>query len=90
VKVAADGTIKNYNDFTLVEPDRIVFDLYQIKSPQVKEQKIAVQSKWIKQIRYFGHTDKLRLVIETHPEYRPTYSSTSINTGLIIKVGNSD
>jgi len=90
VKVVADGTINNYNTFKLVEPDRIVFDLSKIRSPHFKEQKIAVQSKWIKQIRYFGHPDKLRLVIETHPGNRPKYSSVSTDTGLTIRVGETD
>ena len=88
--VVADGIIENYDSFTLGEPGRIVFDLYQVKSPQVKEQKIAVQSEWIKRMRYFGHPDKLRLVIETNPKNRPTYSSESTTTGLTIRVGETD
>jgi len=87
VNVQADGTIKEYKAFTMVNPNRIVFDLYNIKSPQEQEQKIAVQSKWIKRIRYYGHPDKLRLVIETHQEYLSQYSSSSTDTGLIIHVG---
>jgi len=90
VDVVADGIIENYDSFTLGEPGRIVFDLYQVKSPQVKEQKIAVQSEWIKRMRYFGHPDKLRLVIETNPKNRPTYSSESTTTGLTIRVGETD
>jgi hypothetical protein len=88
VNVQADGTIKEYKAFTVANPDRIVFDLYNIKSPQQQEQKIAVQSKWIKRIRYYGHPDKLRLVIETHQEYPSQYSSSSTDTGLIIHVGS--
>lgn len=87
VNVQADGTIKEYKAFTMVNPDRIVFDLYNIKSPQQQEQKVAVQSKWIKRIRYYGHPDKLRLVIETHQEYPSQYSSSSTDTGLIIHIG---
>ena len=88
VNVQADGPIKEYKAFTVVNPDRIVFDLYNIKSPQQQEQKIAVQSKWIKRIRYYGHPDKLRLVIETHREYLSQYSSSPTDTGLIIHVGS--
>lgn len=86
VNLIADGTIKNYKAFTMVNPDRIVFDIYNIKSPHHKEQKIAVQSKWIKQIRYFGHPNKLRLVIDTLNHAASKYSSVSTDTGLIIHV----
>jgi type IV pilus assembly protein PilQ len=90
VNVKADGTINNYKAFTMVNPARIVFDLYNIKSPYHKEQKITVQSKWVKRIRYFGHPDKLRLVIETHKEYLSKYSSVSTDTSLIIHVGSKN
>ena len=87
VKVKANGAIKNYKAFTLVNPDRIVFDIYNIKSPNHKEQKIAVQSKWIKQIRYYGHPNKLRLVIEALNISDSKYSSESTDSGLLISVG---
>jgi len=87
VKVEADGTIKKYKIFTLVNPDRFVFDLYNIKSPHLKEQKFAVRSKWIRQIRYYGHPQKLRLVIETPPDAGCKYSALPSETGLIIHVG---
>ncbi len=90
VNVKADGTIKNYKAFTIDNPARIVFDLYNIRSPHPEEQKITVQSKWVKRIRYFGHPDKLRLVIETHQEYLSKYSSVSTDTGLIIHVGSDN
>jgi hypothetical protein len=87
VNVKADGTIRNYNAFTLVNPDRYVFDLYNVKSSHRDEQKIAVQSKWIKRIRYYGHPQKLRLVIETLNLADSKYSTDPSDTGLIIHVG---
>jgi hypothetical protein len=87
VDIKADGTIIKYKAFTMANPDRIVFDLYNIKSPYHKEQKIAVQSKWIKQIRYFGHPKKTRLVIETRNNALSKYSSAPTDTGLLIQVG---
>ncbi|MCP4631225.1 MAG: AMIN domain-containing protein [bacterium] len=87
VNVKANGAIKNYKAFTLVNPDRIVFDIYKIKSPHQNEQKIAVQSKWIKRIRYFGHPNKLRLVIEALNISDSKYSSVSTDSGLLISVG---
>ncbi len=37
VKIEADGTINKYKAFTLINPDRIVFDLYDIKSPKKRK-----------------------------------------------------
>jgi len=90
VHIEADGTIKNFKTFTIVNPARIVYDLYNIISPHTGEQKITVQSKEVQQIRYFGHPDKLRLVIETHEEYLAKYSSVSTDTGMVIHVGSKN
>jgi hypothetical protein len=87
VDVVTDGIITKYNAFTIDNPARIVFDIFNIKSPHLAEQIITVQSKVARQIRYFGHPDKLRLVIDTRTEYLSKYSSASTDTGLIIKVG---
>ena len=87
VYVNADGTIKKYKDFTMANPDRIVFDIYDIKSPYHGEQRIAVQSRWVKRIRHFGHPDKLRLVIEPLNLSISQYMSRPTDDGLIIHVG---
>lgn len=90
VDVEANGTIKYYKTFTMKNPARIVFDLYQIKCAYQDEQRVAVESKWVKRIRYFGHPDKLRLVIETYNEYISKYSSVSTDTGLMIYIGKTN
>ncbi len=88
VNVRADGAIKNYKSFTIggKEP-RIVFDMYKIKSPFKKEQLLAVKSKWVKQVRYFGYPDKVRLVLDTHKTYLDKYSASVTENGLLIHVG---
>jgi len=89
VNVKADGTIKNYKSFTIDGKDpRIVFDMYQIKSPFEKEQRISVQSKWVRQVRHFGYPDKVRLVVDTQKAYLDKYSASPTDTGLLIHVGN--
>ena len=90
VNVEADGTIKAYNSFTMENPARIVLDLDKLKSPYETIQKIAVQSKWLKRIRYFGHPDKVRLVLETHKDFLSKYSARPTDTGLLINIGASN
>jgi hypothetical protein len=68
-------------------PDRIVFDIYDLKSPHEQEQIIAVESQWVKRIRHFGHPDRVRLVIETHDNYSSKYWTNPTDKGLLIYVG---
>jgi hypothetical protein len=89
IDVQADGAITDYKSFILYRPPRIVFDLYNLKSPYKKEQKMAVASRWVKRIRHFGYPDKVRLVLETHQDYLSKYSAVPNDTGLSIQVGNA-
>jgi hypothetical protein len=87
IHVIADGTINNYQSFTLDHPARIIFDLYSLKSPYKDQQIVEVGSKWIKRIRYFGHPDRVQLVLETENKYQKKYSALPTDTGLLIHVG---
>ncbi len=87
VNIKADGAIKNYKSFTLDSPPRIVFDMFNIKSPYEEEQKIAVKSKWVNRVRHFGHPDKVRLVLDTYEDYLSKYSASTTENGLTIHVG---
>jgi hypothetical protein len=88
VNVRADGAIKDYKSFAISgKQPRIVFDMYKIKSPFNKEQRLAVKSKWVKQVRHFGYPDKVRLVLDTHKAYLDKYSASATDNGLLIHVG---
>jgi type IV pilus assembly protein PilQ len=88
VTVKADGTIKNYKAFTIDgQKPRIVIDMFEIKSPYKKEQRLTVKSPWVNQVRHFGHTDKVRLVLETPKASLAKYSVTPTSGGLIVHVG---
>jgi type IV pilus assembly protein PilQ len=87
VEVRADRAIEDYHSFTVDNPDRIVFDIYNLKSPHEQEQIIAVESRWVKRIRHFGHPDRVRLVIETHNNYSSRYWTNPTDKGLLIYVG---
>ena len=89
VNLEADGIIKDYNSFAIENPARIVFDVYNLKSPYNTEQIIAVDSEWVKQIRYFTYSDKIRLVLDTYNRFLTRYSSYPVDTGLIIYIGQN-
>jgi type IV pilus assembly protein PilQ len=84
VDVKADGAIKNYKSFTLDNPPRIVFDLYNLKSPYKAQQDIVVESKWVYRIRHLGYPDKVRLVLDTYEDFLSDYSASPTGSGLLI------
>jgi type IV pilus assembly protein PilQ len=89
IDVKADGTIKNYKSFTIAgDPSRIVYDLYGLKSPYKKEQRITVKSDWVSEIRYYGHPEKIRMVLETTKAHLSEFSASPADDGLLIYVGN--
>jgi type IV pilus assembly protein PilQ len=88
VNIKADGVIRDYDSFTLNNPARIVFDMHHLKSPYENEQKIAVPSKWVNQVRHCMHSDKVRLVIDTYRDYLSNYAASPTQNGLLINVGS--
>lgn len=89
IKLLADGTINNYKQFTIDNPARIVFDIYNIEQSQKKEQLIPVKSKWVKNVRHFAYPGKLRVVLDTEKEYLSSYNATPAKNGLLIYVGEN-
>jgi len=88
INVKADGTIKNFKAFTIQEtPPRIVYDLYGLQSPYKGEQRIGVKSDLVTRVRHFGHSDKVRIVVETKKAYLSKYSALPVDNGLLIYVG---
>ena len=87
VKLTADGTITHFKTFTLKNPPRIVYDIPNLKSPYQHEQRIVVDTPWVKRIRHYGNADKLRLVLDTEDSYLSDYAATPARNGLLIRVG---
>ena len=87
ISVKADGAITKYNAFTIESPARIVLDLYDLKSPHGKEKHVAVDTQWVKRIRYYGYPDRFRLVVDTTKEHLSSYRTTPFQAGIHIQVG---
>jgi type IV pilus assembly protein PilQ len=86
IEVVADGSIADYQTFTIDNPARIVFDIPGLGSPYKKEQLVPVNSEWVSGVRYYGYPDKLRMVLDTRSEYLDSYSATPTDKGLVILV----
>jgi type IV pilus assembly protein PilQ len=87
VQVYADGTIMDYRSFTIDNPPRIVFDINHVKSLHKGSRKLVVDSKWVKQIRYNSHPEKIRLVLDMQDQVVQNYLSFPTGSGLLIYVG---
>ncbi|MEN8780779.1 MAG: type IV pilus secretin PilQ, partial [Desulfobacterales bacterium] len=88
LNVTADGTIKNYKSFVLYNPARIVFDIPNLKSTHKGEQVVSANTEWIRQARYYGYPDKVRLVIDTEKNFLKNYTATPLASGMTIQVGS--
>ena len=87
IHLVADGTIADYKSFTVEDPTRVVFDIFGIESPYEKEKLIPINSKWVNRIRYYGHPDKVRLVVDLKPGFKPAYLAKQVKDGLTVLVG---
>jgi type IV pilus assembly protein PilQ len=86
ITILADGTIQEYSAFTVDNPPRIVFDIFNMSSPYKGLQKVVVDSKWVTGLRHFCYPDKLRVVLDTDKSYMTAFASKPVNNGLIITV----
>jgi hypothetical protein len=77
----------DYKSFVIDKPARIVFDIFNIRSPHMGGRTIPVDSIWIKRIRYNPYPDKVRLVLDTKDQFLTKYFSFPTHYGLLIYVG---
>ena len=88
ITVQTSRAVPVYKSFTLEDPARIVFDMPNILSPFRKEQKISVDTEWVRWIRHYGDAKNLRVVIETEKAYLSDYKIEQIDNRLVIALGS--
>ena len=88
IRVRADGPVKDYSVFTLNDPDRIVYDIYGVTSPFIREQTIEVGMPWVSRVRHYGDSEKLRVVLDTAAEQFQATTAKPIQEGLLIHAGD--
>lgn len=87
IKLMANGKINNYQKFTAQNPARIIFDIFNVDQDYKTEQLVPVNSEYVKNVRYYGHPEKLRVVLDTKPLYLASYSAVPVQNGLLIQIG---
>jgi hypothetical protein len=90
IRVRAGRPVNVVKTFTLDEdPAKIVFDLIGLRSAYRGQQKVPVQSPWVRKVRHAGHPDKVRLVVETDKAHLNDFAVDPVPDGLVITVGPS-
>ncbi len=87
IRVAADRAVNDFVSFTLEEPARCVVDLNGMGTLAKGEQRQVVESRFVKEVRYFAHPDKVRVVVETTPDHLGSCVATGTESGLVITIG---
>ena len=49
---------------------------------------VSANTEWIRQARYYGYPDKVRLVIDTEKTYLKNYTAIPLASGMTIQVGS--
>jgi type IV pilus assembly protein PilQ len=88
IKIRADGRIKDYKTFTVKSPPRIVYELYNLKSPYQTEQTVPVNTKWVRRVRFYGYPDRVTVVLDTNHQFLEKFQAMPANDGLLIQVGD--
>lgn len=87
VFVGADGMITNYRSFIIESPARIVFDLFNVRSPYPQEKVVPVNTRWVSQIRYHNYPDRVRVILDTQAAFLDRFSAHPVENGLLIQMG---
>jgi type IV pilus assembly protein PilQ len=83
VYIIGDGSIGNYNVFTLTDPARVVLDLMGVKLAAAKGG-IPPSDKLLKNIRVGQHPEKVRVVFDLIPAAGLPYQVTSVDDRLVV------
>jgi type IV pilus assembly protein PilQ len=83
VYIIGDGTIKEYNVFTLTDPARVVLDLMGVKLAASKGG-VPPSDKLLKDIRVGQHPNKVRVVLDLIPAAGLPYQVTSVEDRLVV------
>ena len=86
VIAVGDGSIGNYNAFRLGKPDRLVVDIFDVKSKD-KRKRIDVSDSLLKGIRIGQHKNKVRMVLDKPSAGPSEYHVEKYGDSLVVVLG---
>ena len=87
VQIYAEKSIENYKSSVIPDPPKIVFDLFDIQSPDRNMTFSVDTNPFVKGVRTFRYPKRLRMVIDTESEYISAFQAYPSEEGLSIYVG---
>jgi len=87
VQINASKPIQNYKSSVIPDPPKIVFDLFDIQSPDRNMTFSVDENPFVKAVRTFRYPKRVRMVIDTVPDYISAFQAYPSEEGLSVYVG---
>jgi len=84
VELSIEGGVQTFNSFKLTKPDRIVLDLFGMKSA-VRQNVVPIGALGIANARIGSTPDKVRIVLDSIQETMPPFEVVKSDLGLKIR-----
>jgi type IV pilus assembly protein PilQ len=88
IEIISDSSIGKYKTFTLSKPQRLVLDIYNVKT-KIKANSISLNSFGIKNARLGIYPDKVRIVFDSLLNKFPQHKLEKLKNGLIILLSSN-
>jgi type IV pilus assembly protein PilQ len=87
IQIHAINPIDDYKSSVITDPPKIVFDLFDIQSPDRNMTFSVDDNPFVKAVRTFRYPKRLRVVIDTVPDYVSSFQAYPSDEGLSVYVG---
>jgi len=87
IQVHTTGSVENFKSSVIPDPPKIVFDLFDIQSPDRNMTFTVPDNPFVKGLRTFRYPKRLRVVIDTVPDYISSFQAYPVEEGLSIYIG---
>ena len=87
IQIRASKIIEKFKSSVIPDPPKIVFDLYDVQSPDRNMTFPVSKNPFVKEVRTFRYPKRLRMVIDTAPDYISSFQAYPAEEGLSIYVG---
>jgi type IV pilus assembly protein PilQ len=88
IQVRSNGEIDKYKYFTLTKPQRLVLDIYHVKSSMATSS-VSLRKLGVENARIGIYPEKLRIVFDSKKALFPEYAISKSASGLSIKIGSA-
>ena len=87
IEIKADGPLERFKYFTMTRPQRLVVDIYDVKSA-VSKSSIHIKRFGVESARIGLHPDKVRIVFDCRKAVFPGFSVEKSAHGLYVAMGS--